>query len=62
MTSLRRNFATAWFALKRRGKLAELGLPEALDVDTVDAMADRFSIFVNDMEDSFLPLAQERAN
>lgn len=61
VASLRRNFATAWHALKRRGKLAEHGLPEDLDLAAVDAMADRFSIFVNEMEDGLLPSMQERA-
>lgn len=58
--SLRHNYAIAWFALDRRGKTAELGLPEKLDADGVDAMADRFSIYVNDVDGSSLPLAQER--
>lgn len=58
---LRRNYATTWHALKRRGKLDELGLPGELDVDAVDAMADRFSIYVNSMEDGSLPLARERS-
>ena len=61
VTSLRRNFATAWFALERRGKLAEMGLPGELDLAAVDAMADRFSIYVNQMEDGSLPLAQGSA-
>lgn len=61
VTNLRRNYATAWHALKRRGKLAEMGLPEELDLDAVDAMADRFSIYVNEMEDGSLPSRQERA-
>ena len=58
--SLRRNYAITWFALKRRGKLAEMGLPDGLDVDAVDAMADRFSIYVNNMDGESLPLARER--
>lgn len=61
VTSLRRNYATAWHALKRRGKLAEHGMPEDLDLAAVDAMADRFSIYVNEMEDGALPSRQERA-
>ena len=59
--NLRRNYATAWFALKRRGKLAEFGLPEGLDIEGVDAMADRFSIFVNEVEDDSLPLRKGRS-
>ena len=58
--SLRRNYATAWHALKRRGELREMGLPDALTVEAVDAMADRFSIFVNEVEDDSLPLKGER--
>lgn len=59
--NLRRNYATAWHALKRRGKLAEFGLPEGLDLEGVDAMADRFSIFVNEVEDDSLPLRKGRS-
>ena len=61
VTSLRRNYATAWNALKRRGKLAEMGLPEELTADAVDAMADRFSIFVNEIGEGTLPLSRGRA-
>lgn len=60
VTNLRRNYAIAWFALKRRGKLEEMGLPGELDLESVDALADRFSIYVNDVEDGSLPLAQGR--
>lgn len=59
--SIRRNYATAWFALKRRGKLKGLGLPEELDVAALDAIADRFTVFVEEVEDGALPLAMERA-
>lgn len=59
VSSLRRNYATAWFALKRRGMLEKLGLPETLDLEAVDAMADRFSIFVNEF-DGVLPLERGR--
>lgn len=55
--SLRRNYATAWHALRRRGRLSELGLPEQLTVEAVDNMADRFTIFVEDVEEGSLPLA-----
>jgi len=61
VTNLRRNYAIAWHALKRRGKVAEIGLPEELDLEAVDAMADRFSVFVNEMNGELLPLALERA-
>lgn len=57
--SLRRNYATAWFALKRRGKLAELGLPDTLTVESVDGMADRFTVYVEDVAEGSLPLAGE---
>lgn len=61
VTSLRRNYAIAWHALKRRGKTAEMGLPDELTIEGVDAMADRFSIYVNDVDGESLPLARERA-
>ena len=61
VTTLRRNYAIAWHALKRRGKTAEMGLPDELDLAAVDAMADRFSVYVNEMEDGALPSRQERA-
>lgn len=57
--SLRRNYATAWHAIKRRGKLAEYGMPEKLTVETVDEMADRFTIYVEDVAEGSLPLAGE---
>ena len=34
VTSLRRNYATAWHALKRRGKLAEHGMPSRIFILT----------------------------
>ena len=61
VTNLRRNYAIAWHALKRRGKLAEAGLPDELDLEAVDAMADRFSVFVNEMSGELLPLTRGRA-
>ena len=60
VANLRRNYAIAWFALRRRGMLGEVGLPDELTLETADAMADRFSVYINDMEDSKLPLAQGR--
>lgn len=60
VSNLRRNYATAWHALKRRGKLEEMGLPGELTPEAMEAMADRFSIFVNEMEDGSLPTARER--
>jgi hypothetical protein len=60
VSSLRRNYALAWHALKRRGKLAEMGMPEVLDDAAVMAMADRFSTFVNDVTEGDLPRHQER--
>jgi len=60
VANLRRNYAIAWFAMKRRGMLGDIGLSDELTLEAVDAMADRFSVFVNDMEDSKLPLAQGR--
>ena len=59
VNSLRRNYATAWHALKRRGRLAELGLPEDLSIGAVDAMADRFTIYVEDVAEGSLPLTGE---
>ena len=61
VTNLRRNYACAWQALRRQGRLGELELPEELTAEAVDAMADRFSIYVNDMEDGSLPTRQGRA-
>ena len=61
VTSLRRNYAIAWHALERRGKAADLGLPAVLDLEAVDAMADRFSVYVNDFDGDRLPLTRERA-
>lgn len=58
---LRKNYAATWFALKRRDRLAEFGLANELSIDAIDAMADRFSIFVRDVEDGSLPLKEERA-
>lgn len=60
VTSLRRNYATAWQAFKRLGKLAEMGLPEELTMEAVDAMADRFSIYVNEIGEGTLPLSRGR--
>ena len=57
--SLRRNYATAWHALKRQGKLGELCLPEELTLGAVDAMADRFTVYVEDVAEGSLPLAGE---
>lgn len=59
VVTLRRNYAIAWHALKRRGKLEEHGLPEELDLEAVDAMADRFSVYLNEVDQSNLPLPQE---
>lgn len=55
------NYATAWFALKRRGKLSEFGLPDELTIGAVESMMDRFSLFVNRMSDDLLPLTTGRA-
>jgi len=60
VTNLRRNYALAWHALKRQGKIAEMGLPEELDLEAVDAMADRFSIFLSDVDEGSLPTSQGR--
>ena len=60
VASLWRNFATVWFALERRGKLEGLGLPGELDVQSLNDMADRFSIYVNELDDASLPLAKGR--
>lgn len=60
VTNLRRNYAIAWHALKRRGKLAEIGLPDELDLEAVDAMADRFSVYVNDFTGEKPPLLAGR--
>lgn len=61
VTNLRRNYAIAWHALKRRGKVDEIGLPDELDLEGVEAMSYRFSVFVNEMGDELLPLTRERA-
>lgn len=60
VANLRRNYATAWHALKREGRLADMGLPEELTVEAIDSMADRFSIYVNEMGDASVPLARQR--
>ena len=57
VNSLRRNYVTAWHALARRGKLDELGLPKELTLEAVDEMADRFTIYVDDVAEDSLPLA-----
>jgi len=61
VNTLRRNYATAWHALKRRGKLEEFGLPDELTVEAIDAMADRYTVYVHDLEEGALPLAGEPA-
>ena len=43
-----------------RRKLAEMGLPEELTMEAVDAMADRFSIYVNEIGEGTLPLSRGR--
>ena len=58
--NLRRNYALAWHALKRRGKAEEMGLPDDLDIGGLDAMADRYTLFVNDFDGDAVPLAQAR--
>lgn len=55
--NLRANYATVWFAFSRRGQLAQRGLPEELTAEAIDAMADRYSIYVNDVKEGSLPLA-----
>lgn len=59
VNALRRNYATAWFALKRRGKLDEYGLPGKLTVEAIDAMADRFTVYVEEVAEDSLPLTGE---
>ena len=56
--ALRRNYVTAWFAISRRGKLEEFGLPAKLTVEAVDAMADRFTVYVEEVEEGSLPLTK----
>lgn len=58
--NLMRNYALAWFALRRRGELGKYALPGELDDAVLEGMSDRFSIFVNEMDDASLPLARGR--
>lgn len=58
---LRRNYAIAWHALKRLGRLEEFGLPETLDVAAIDAMADRYIVDINELKDGDVPLAKRPA-
>lgn len=59
VNSLMRNYATVWHALKRRGQLSDFGLPAQLTEAAIEAMADRFTVFVVNVEEDSLPLAGE---
>ena len=56
--NLRVNYALAWFALRRLGRLDDYGLPGELSVAALDAMADRLSVFVEEYEGS-APLSEK---
>ena len=43
---LRLNLATAWFALKREGRLGEFGLPDALDAEAIVDALDHLAVSV----------------
>ena len=59
VSNLRMNYATAWFALKRMGRLGEFGLPDEIDVEALDEMADVMSVYVDEYraEDGTPPLS-----
>lgn len=50
------NYAIAWFAMRRLGKTD--GIPAQLSRDAILDMADRFTVYVNNVEDDSLPLAR----
>ena len=61
VANLERNYALAWFALKRIGELDKRSLPTELTMEAIESMSDRFSIFVGDVSEESLPLTQGRA-
>lgn len=60
MRDMRVNYAVTWFALKREGRLGDFGIPDELTVDVINAMADRFSVYVDTPKEDSLPLAKGR--
>ncbi|MBQ9041586.1 MAG: hypothetical protein IJ111_02095 [Eggerthellaceae bacterium] len=57
--SLVTNYATAYIALQREGRVEVLGLPADLSFDNIKAMADRFSVHVELAKKDSLPLAEQ---
>lgn len=54
------NYAVVWFALERSGRLEEFGIPSVLDDSTIEAMADRISVYVDSVKEDSLPLRKAR--
>lgn len=51
------NYAVVFFALKREGRLAEFGIKdEKLDLDALNDIAGKLSVFVSMYKDDELPL------
>ena len=59
VTDLLTNYAALWFTWKREGALGAHGLEDTPEptVEALEAMADRFSVFVNGVEEDALPLS-----
>ena len=58
--SLYRNYACVWQCLSRRGKLAEYGIGGELTVEVLEEMMGRYTVFVDEMTESAIPLAGGR--
>lgn len=60
--NLHRNYALAWFVMKRRDRLGQLGLPGELTLEAIGEMEGRIDLDINEVEGGrVLPLAQELA-
>lgn len=58
--NMRKNYAIAWFALSRLGRLGEYGLPDEITEDAIEAMADRYALDVERFDTDKAPLADGR--
>ena len=58
--NLHKNYALAWFALNRLGKLGEYGLPEEITEEAIEGMADRYALDVERFDTDEAPLASGR--
>lgn len=58
--NLRKNYALAWFALSRLGKLGDYGLQDGITEEAIEAMADRYALDVERFETEEAPLASGR--